>query len=172
MDGMFLHLWKPILHAIYPCTMEEVSHHTNKEKRIIDTLEPVMARHKLIIDPSVIETDYKTSVQVVDKQGKAKTAYSLFYQMTRLTADKGSLIHDDRLDALAIGVAYFTERMARDADKEVKDLKAQRHEQWLKKKRAGRKSPKRINGIYNNRMKADPSLLNTNYSKNNRRFNR
>ena len=30
-----------------------------KEARIIDTLEPVMMRHKLIVDKQVIEDDYK-----------------------------------------------------------------------------------------------------------------
>lgn len=162
-DGMFLQLWKPILSAVYPCTMEEVSNNTQKEKRIIDTLEPVMARHKLVIDPSVIEQDYKTSVERVDKNGKQKTAYSLFYQMTRITKEKGSIIHDDRLDALAIGVGYFTERMARDADKEIKNLKDQRHEEWLKKRRQGLKKDTELNGIYGNRITQEPSLLNTHY---------
>lgn len=160
-DGMFLHLWKPVLHAIYPCTMEEVSHHIQKEKRIIDTLEPVMARHKLVIKPSVIEEDYRTSVERVDSTGKSKLPYSLFYQMTRLTKDKGSLIHDDRLDALSIGVNYFTERLARDADRELERIKDQRHNQWLAKKRAGREKPNVKTGYL--RSSDGPSLLNNTY---------
>ena len=40
----------------------------------------------------------------------------LMYQMTRLTKERGSLAHDDRLDALAMGVAYWTEQMAADVD--------------------------------------------------------
>ncbi len=141
-DGMFLHLWKPVLNAIYPCTMEEVRNTTQKERRIIDTLEPVMARHKLVVDPSVIELDYKTSIETTDSKGKSKLPYSLFYQMTRLTKDRGSLVHDDRLDALAIGVGYFTERMSRNPEKEVKALKEKAHNDWLAKKRAGMKAIK------------------------------
>ena len=38
--------------------------------------------------------------------------------MTRITKDKGSLVHDDRLDALAISVAYWVERIAVDTKKE------------------------------------------------------
>lgn len=122
-DGMFSQLWKPILHAVHPCTMEEVRHNVNKEKRIIDTLEPVMARHKLIIAPEVIEHDYRTSVETKDANGKIRTAYSLMYQLTHITKEKGAITHDDRLDALAIGVAYFTERLNRDANKEIQYMK-------------------------------------------------
>ena len=141
-DGMFLHLWKPILHSIYPCSMEEVRHSIQKEKRIIDTLEPVMARHKLAVSASVIENDYKSTFDKKDAQGHPRTAYSLFYQMTRITKDKGAINHDDRLDALSMAVAYFTERLARNADDEIKRMKDERHSEWLKKKRAGRVKPR------------------------------
>ena len=36
---------------------------------------------------------------------------TLAYQMTRLCREKGALKHDDRVDALAMGVAYFTDRL-------------------------------------------------------------
>ena len=45
--------------------------------------------------------------------------YSLFYQMTRITAERGSLSHDDRLDALAIAVNYWVEQMAADAERNM-----------------------------------------------------
>ena len=120
-----------------------------------------MARHKLVIKPSVIEEDYRTSVERVDSTGKSKLPYSLFYQMTRLTKDKGSLIHDDRLDALSIGVNYFTERLARDADRELERIKDQRHNKWLAKKRAGREKPNVKTGYL--RSSDGPSLLNNTY---------
>ena len=114
-DGMFTQLLKPVLGRIYPCTVEEVKHSTQKEARIIDTLEPVMTGHRLIVDQKVIDRDYETAKDL---------KYSLFYQMTRITRDRGALIHDDRLDALAIAVAYWTESMARDNDKAVKEMKS------------------------------------------------
>ena len=51
-------------------------------------------------------------------------SYSLFYQMTRLTRERGALKHDDRLDALAIVVKYWTDSLARSADKAHKDWEA------------------------------------------------
>ena len=38
------------------------------------------------------------------------------YQLSRITKDRGSLAHDDRLDALAIGVQFFTEAMEKDSE--------------------------------------------------------
>jgi hypothetical protein len=51
--------------------------------------------------------------------------YSLIYQMTRITKDRGALAHDDRLDALAMAVAYWVESMSKDieeAKEEAKEL--------------------------------------------------
>ena len=112
-DGMFGELLKPVLQKIHPCTVEEVRHSTQKERRIIDTLEPVMMAHKLVIDPQVIEDDFRTAQKY---EQAVRLSKMLIYQMTRITRDRGSLRHDDRLDALAIAVAHFVETMARDAD--------------------------------------------------------
>ena len=49
----------------------------------------------------------------------------LTYQMSRITRYRGSLAHDDRLDALAMGVAYWVEQMAADVDREIRDRKEQ-----------------------------------------------
>jgi hypothetical protein len=81
---------------------------------MIDTLEPVMSTHRLIVDQKLIERDFESA-----KDPK----YSLFYQMTRVTKDRGALIHDDRLDALAMAVSYWVEHMARDNDKAVIGMK-------------------------------------------------
>jgi hypothetical protein len=37
--------------------------------------------------------------------------------MTRITKDRGALVHDDRLDAVEGAVRYWTKSMARDNDK-------------------------------------------------------
>lgn len=119
-DGMFTELIKPILKKIYPVTTEEVRHSKQKELRIIDTLEPVMNQHKLIIDPKVIQQDFD-SVQHHPTEKAQK--YMLTYQLTRVTKERGSLAHDDRLDALAMGVAYWVEQMAADVDMEMRERK-------------------------------------------------
>ena len=123
-DGMFTQLLKPILARIYPCTVEEVKHSTQKEARIIDTLEPVMSGHRLIVDQRVIQKDFDTAKDV---------KYSLFYQLTRITRDRGALVHDDRLDALAIAVNYWVESMARDNNKAAADIKGMAIDRELKK---------------------------------------
>ncbi len=123
-DGMFTQLIKPILGRIYPCSVEEVKHSTQKEARIIDTLEPVMSTHRLVVDQRVIQRDFDTAKDI---------KYSLFYQMTRITRDRGALVHDDRLDALAIAVAYWVESMARDNTKAAHEIKSQAIDKELKR---------------------------------------
>ena len=120
-DGMFTELFKPLLRNVHPVSVEEVRHSQQKERRIIDTLEPVMNRHKLIFDPSVIKDDYRSALAYPIEQ---QTRYMLFYQLSRITKDKGSLLQDDRLDALAMAVAYWVEQMAQDADVKIDERKA------------------------------------------------
>lgn len=122
-DGMFSKLFTPVLNAIHPCRITEVKNYAQKEARIIDTLEPVMMRHKLIVHKQVILDDY----QVYENA----PAYSLIYQMTRLSRDRGALAHDDRLDALCMAVAYWLEVMDRDEEQGVLEQMEARLEQWL-----------------------------------------
>src|SRR5210317_542394 len=109
-DGMATQLLKPIMARIHPCEIEEVRHNIQKEKRIIDTLEPVMNQHRLVIDEKIIHKDFE-----------ADLPNQLFYQMTRMTRTKGAINHDDRLDALSIGVNYWVETMDRDVELAIKD---------------------------------------------------
>ena len=129
-DGMFVELLKPILFKIHPCTIEEVRHSIQKEKRIIDTLEPIMNQHRLIIAPKVIRNDYD-SAQGYPLESQLK--YQLIYQLSRLTAARGALTHDDRLDALSIAVNYWVEQMAQDANKNILDRKAMLAKEELQK---------------------------------------
>ena len=115
-DGMYTSLFNPVISAIHPCMVEEVKHHQQKERRIIDVLEPVLSRHKLVFDKSIIEDDYRTA-QAYD--GDNKFTKTLVYQMTRICYDRGALKHDDRLDALSMAVGYWVENMAQDADRGI-----------------------------------------------------
>jgi len=127
-DGMFTELFKPIINNVYPVTINEVRHHIQKEKRIVDTLEPVLNAHKLIVDPTVIRHDYKSVVSLPIEQ---QSRYMLMYQLSRLTRQKGSLLQDDRLDALCIAVGYWVEQMAVNADLKINDRKNELLEQEL-----------------------------------------
>ena len=112
-DGMFTELFKPVLLKTYKCRLEEADRATGqKERRIIDTLEPVLNQHRLVVDPRLIRKDYDSAPD---------PNYSLFYQMTRLTKDKGALRHDDRLDAVEGAVRYWVTQMAQDTDRAAED---------------------------------------------------
>lgn len=117
-DGMFTKLFQPILARYWKCAVEEVKHHTQKEKRIIDTLEPVMNRHKLVIDLQIVKKDVQDTMLLDERLN-----YSLLYQMTRITRERGALRHDDKIDVLAMAVGYWVEAMARDEELALQDYK-------------------------------------------------
>jgi len=119
-DGMFTQLIKPHMNRIHPCEIEEIRQHQQKELRIIDTLEPVMNQHRLIIDPNVIQEDYDSALKNFPPDKAPQ--YMLMYQMSRLSKDRGSLKHDDRLDSLAIAVKYFLDIL--DVDQELRASQA------------------------------------------------
>lgn len=122
-DGMFNQLLTPIISKIHPVTLSEVRHNTQKERRIIDVLEPVMNQHKLIIDKKVIKQDYESCQHLPPEMA---LRYQLVYQMTRLTAERGALSNDDRLDALAMAVQYWVDAMAQDAERQINTRREER----------------------------------------------
>lgn len=115
-DGMFTKLAAPHFANIYPVALEEVRHGAQKEARIIDTLEPVLNQHKLVVDPRVVLADAETGA---GSPGNAGPSYGLFHQLTRITRDRGALRHDDRLDCLAMAVGYWTACMGQDPDRRM-----------------------------------------------------
>lgn len=120
-DGMYLKLFEPVLRKVYKeCGTKEVKSTGQKEVRIIDTLEPVLGNHKMIVTPECINRD-------IDSVPEGDYKYALFYQMTRITSDRGALVHDDRLDALAIGVKYLVDFMGIDADEGINEITSE----WL-----------------------------------------
>lgn len=127
-DGMFTALFEPVLLSKHSCSIEEIRHNTQKEARIIDTLEPVINQHRLVIDPKVIQYDYESVSHLSPEKA---VEYMLFYQFTRITRDKGSLAHDDRLDAVAIAVRYWTDILNLDAAKEVNDAHEKEKLAWM-----------------------------------------
>ena len=121
-DGMFTKVMTPIFSKIHPCAITEVKNTKQKELRIIDTLEPVLMRHKLIVNRSVIENDYR--------RYETNQAYSLIYQMTRMCRDKNAIAHDDRLDAVTMATSYWLDNMDVDSNRlpEVSEMEL---EDWI-----------------------------------------
>tara|TARA_R110000822_G_scaffold310397_1_gene443038 strand:- start:2711 stop:4819 length:2109 start_codon:yes stop_codon:yes gene_type:complete len=116
--GAFASAWKPILMATYKeaganhCPrIEDVWESGQKELRIVDTLEPVMARHRLIVHEDIIDYDFESvSKYPIDK----RESYKFFHQMAKVSRQKGALIHDDSLDAVAGSVRKWISRLAVD----------------------------------------------------------
>ena len=103
---MYSNLLKPVMNAIYPCTIEEVRVNTQKERRIIDTLEPLLNQHRLVMDYSNLLQDTTTALS---ESGSKGLAHSFIFQLTHITKDRGSLQHDDVIDVLALGCSYWNE---------------------------------------------------------------
>jgi len=117
-NGAFAQMWRPVLLAAYKDAghthapqIEDIMESGQKELRIIDTLEPIIGRHRLIVNEQVWHDDVTQSQKyAVDH----RTVYTLWNQLTKITHDRGALIHDDRLDSLAGAVRPWVERIAID----------------------------------------------------------
>ena len=120
-DGIVSELFKKhMMQTKQGIDIEEVRANVRKEDRIIDSLEPVLNQHRLVIDRSVIEWDFKSNPQAAPEE---RLLYMLFYQMSRMCREKGAIRHDDRIDALAQGVQYYTDAMGISALEAIKDRK-------------------------------------------------
>ena len=97
--------------------IEEVRANVRKEDRIIDSLEPVMNQHRLVVDRKVIEWDFASNPKLPPEE---RIGYMLFGQMSKMTRAKFAIRHDDRLDCLAQGVKYFTDCLAISALEQIK----------------------------------------------------
>jgi len=122
-DGAFAELLKPILREVHHCMVEDIRATTQKETRIIESLEPVMMQHRLVVNKQIFVEDLQ----------KLKAEYRFTYQMTHLTAIAGSIKHDDIIDCVAMGVNYWVESLARDTKKESERYKREEMEKHLLK---------------------------------------
>lgn len=151
-DGMFTELISPyFIKGGYPCTIEEVKHSKQKEARIIDTLEPVMSQHRLVVDRNVIVWDYESTKNLPPEKA---LKYQLFYQMSRITRERGALSHDDRLDCLSMAVGYWVNQMGQDADRRID----QRKEDLLKEELKAWENEGKLSTAMNRVSLQKPSL--------------
>jgi len=113
-DGLFSKVITPFL--IENCGrigIEEFRVSGRKEARMLDTLEPVMAQHRLVWDRRVAK-DEKNQIQ-----------------LTRLTDERGCLKHDDRIDALASAVDFYKDMMQYNTDRLIQDNKQKEWENMV-----------------------------------------
>ena len=120
-DGIVAELFKKHLQQTKQrILVEEVRANVRKEDRIIDTLEPVLNQHRLIVDKSVVEWDYNSNREAPPEE---RLLYMLFYQMSRMCRQKYAVKHDDRLDCLAQGVKYYIDALSISAQEQIKQRK-------------------------------------------------
>ena len=112
-DGMFTALLQPVVQKVFPCSIEERRVSGQKERRMIDTLAPLVQQHRLVVNQELIQQDWAGAERDPDT-GHAR---SLMYQLSRITVERGSLQFDDRIDALSLGCAFFVEAAAQDQQK-------------------------------------------------------
>jgi len=130
-DGIVAELFKKhIQNLTMNIGIEETRANVRKEDRIIDALEPVLNQHRLVVDRSVIDWDYKSNP---DEAPEKRLMYMLFYQMSRMCREKGAVRHDDRIDCLAQGIKYFTDAFGISAQEEIK---ARKRDEWNEMLRA------------------------------------
>jgi hypothetical protein len=117
--GIWISAFQPILYKVWSkggaTVLESEWAKGQKETRIIDTLEPVMTQHRLVVTESFLRSDVETE----DRD------YSFLYQLTHITRDRGSLVHDDRVDAVAGAVAHYQRAMAMDVDRAAQAMRDQ-----------------------------------------------
>lgn len=112
----YARMFAPVVQAVHPeCRIIETHSTGSKEQRIIDTLEPLLNQHRLVVTPEVVFKDYEVTNDPAYKALEAAPLdYSLFHQLVHITKEKDCLAHDDRLDALEMGARYFLARMGGD----------------------------------------------------------
>ena len=124
-DGIVGELFKKhLINTKQNIDIEEVRANVRKEDRIIDSLEPVLNQHRLIVDRGVIDWDYASNK---DSPAEERLLYMLFYQMSRMCREKRAVKHDDRLDCLAQGVKYFTDALSISAQDQIR---LRKKEEW------------------------------------------
>lgn len=126
--GAFREIFFPVLTEQYECAIEDDMVSGQKEKRIEGILAPVMARSSLVVSEDVIAKDEHCCARYSPSEQKI---FSLFFQMSKLTLERNSLMHDDRLDCLAGAVGHFVDRMSIDEKEEEKRKMEADLQAWL-----------------------------------------
>lgn len=113
-DGMFASLLRPIVNQVCRIGIEEFKVKGNKERRILDTLEPIMAQHRLVFDTSAIK----------DKENQI--------QISRMQDRRGALKHDDRVDILASAVSTWSDELVINPDTLIERNKTKEYLETIK----------------------------------------
>lgn len=133
--GAFKEVFWPVLSRIYegagkkpPAAADDMVS-GQKERRIIDTLEPVLGRGALVLHEDVL-TDESLTLARYDL--RSRYTYSLFHQLALITYEKDSLIHDDRLDAVEGLVRKLVAGLMVDSQKAIEEARNAEVMAWMR----------------------------------------
>ena len=128
-SGALSNVLQPVLFKKHLCEVEDVWESGQKELRIIDTLEPVIGSGRLIIDESLIASEWAACQKY---PAERRASYSLLSQMSKITRDRGALFHDDRIDALAGSVRNWVESLAIDDEHALYAAQRKNYDEMMK----------------------------------------
>lgn len=132
--------------------IEDVWESGQKELRIIDVLEPMISSGKFVVHEDLIREDWDT---IQKYAADIRQTYSWVWQMSRITRDAKSLIHDDRLDAIAGSARHWVELLAIDDEKSKALAKTEAYRKLMRNPLGdGRKLP----GMFGKQFRAPNAL--------------
>ena len=144
-NGALSSVWTPKLLKRHRCHIEDVWETGQKELRIIDTLEPVIGSNRLIVDEDLLAKDWNECQKY---PAEKRSSFSMFYQLARITRDRDSLMHDDRLDALAGTVRHWVASLRQDTDKAVARAKKDNYKNMMQDPLGNGRPVPGYNGMY------------------------
>ena len=114
-DAMYTQLLIPILKSMTDhIGVEDFKVTGRKETRMLASLEPVMAQHRMVFDRRAISQEANQK------------------QITRLFDHKGALAHDDRVDVLSSAVAYWEDALSTDVERVIARRQAKEQDDVVK----------------------------------------
>lgn len=119
--GAFAAVFTPVLRKHLQCQIDEELVTGQKERRIIETLAPIMGRGALIVHPDVVERDSEDCARY---SPALRQSYSLFFQLSKMSAARNALLHDDRADAVEGVCRHFQKSVAIDQTKRIASQRA------------------------------------------------
>ena len=88
-----------------------------------------MGRGALIVTENAVNQDNLDCGRYAPKD---RQVYSAFHQMAKITPERGSLVHEDRLDSIEGAVRYWQARLAIDQEHQLQQERTRAHAEMIK----------------------------------------
>jgi hypothetical protein len=104
--GAHMSILKPLFEREHPCNVEDDYSKGQKEARIVDSLEPLMSSHRIVVNRDLIDKDVQSTRH---HPAETRNTFQLFSQMSNMTYARNCVKHDDRVEALASACRMLVE---------------------------------------------------------------